>query len=46
MLRQERFSAGMSDQKNMDAEYARAIATDGHFEVSLQLLARVILTNA
>jgi hypothetical protein len=33
MLRQEKFGAGMADQKNLDAELARAIATDGKFEV-------------
>ena len=33
MLRQERFGAGMVDQKNLDAQYARAILSDGKFEV-------------
>ncbi|PSS06844.1 hypothetical protein PHLCEN_2v3563 [Hermanssonia centrifuga] len=31
MLRQERFNAGSADQKNMDAEFARSIATDAGF---------------
>ena len=35
MLRQERFGAGMSDQKDMDSELARSIMTDGKFEVSI-----------
>ena len=34
MLRQERFGAGMADQKNLDAEFARAVMTDGGFQVS------------
>lgn len=34
MLRQERFGAGMADQKDLDAQYARAILSDGKFEVS------------
>ncbi|RPD77778.1 hypothetical protein L226DRAFT_532550 [Lentinus tigrinus ALCF2SS1-7] len=32
MLREERFGAGMADQKNLDAEFARAIMTDGGFQ--------------
>ncbi|TFK91929.1 hypothetical protein K466DRAFT_659656 [Polyporus arcularius HHB13444] len=32
MLRQERFGAGMADQKNLDAEFARAVMTDGGFQ--------------
>ncbi|KAH9942920.1 CwfJ C-terminus 1-domain-containing protein-like protein [Amylocystis lapponica] len=32
MLRQERFGAGMADQKNLDAEFARAIMSDGKFQ--------------
>ncbi|KAI8986105.1 CwfJ C-terminus 1-domain-containing protein-like protein [Trametes punicea] len=32
MLRQERFGAGMADQKNLDAEFARAVMTDRAFE--------------
>jgi len=35
MLRQERMGAGMADQKNLDAQYARAIMGDGKFEVCL-----------
>lgn len=34
MLRQERFGAGMADQKDLDAQYARAIMGDGKFEVT------------
>ena len=33
MLRQERFGAGAADQKDLDAQFARAIATDGTFAV-------------
>ncbi|KAI0372225.1 hypothetical protein BV20DRAFT_964344 [Pilatotrama ljubarskyi] len=32
MLRQERFGAGMADQKNLDAEFARSVMTDGGFQ--------------
>lgn len=35
MLRQEKFGAGAADQKNMDAQFARAIATDGGFVVCI-----------
>lgn len=35
MLRHERSGAAMTDQRNLDAELARAITTDGKFEVSL-----------
>ncbi len=38
MLRQERFGAGMSDQKNMDAELSRAIMSDGKFENDLEYM--------
>ena len=34
MLRQEKFSAGIANQKDLDRALARAIATDGKFEVS------------
>ena len=34
LVRQERFGAGPSDQKNLDSEMAGAIARDGKFEVS------------
>lgn len=37
MLRQERFGAGMADQKNLDAEFARAVMTDGGFQVTFML---------
>jgi hypothetical protein len=33
MLRQERFGAGMADQKETDTEFARAIMSDGKFQV-------------
>jgi len=33
MVRQERFGAGMADQKNLDAQFAKAIMGDGKFEV-------------
>jgi len=32
MLRQERMGAGMADQKDLDAQYARAVMGDGKFE--------------
>jgi hypothetical protein len=35
MLRQERMGAGMADQKDMDAQFARAVIGDGKFEVSM-----------
>jgi hypothetical protein len=35
MLRQEKFGAGMADQKSLDAELARSITTDAKFEDSL-----------
>ncbi|RDB18086.1 CWF19-like protein 2 [Hypsizygus marmoreus] len=38
MLRQERFSAGMADQKNLDAQFARAIMGDGKFENDLEYI--------
>jgi CWF19-like protein 2 len=38
MLRQERFGAGMADQKNLDAELAGAIMGDGKFEVGSLLM--------
>jgi hypothetical protein len=34
MLRQERLGAGMADQKDLDAQYARAVMGDGKFQVS------------
>ena len=33
MVRQERFGVGMADQKNLDAQFAKAIMGDGKFEV-------------
>ncbi|KLO17276.1 hypothetical protein SCHPADRAFT_821751 [Schizopora paradoxa] len=38
MLRQERFGAGMADQKNLDAEMAAAITRDGKFEDDLEYM--------
>jgi hypothetical protein len=37
MLRQERMGAGIADQKNLDAQYARAIMGDGKFEVWISM---------
>jgi hypothetical protein len=33
MLRQEKFAGGMSDQKDLDAEFAKAIMGDTKFQV-------------
>jgi hypothetical protein len=33
MLRQERFGAGMADQKDLDAQFGKAIMSDGKFQV-------------
>ncbi|KAI0712218.1 CwfJ C-terminus 1-domain-containing protein-like protein [Earliella scabrosa] len=38
MLRQEKFGAGMADQKNLDAEFARAVMTDGGFQNNLDYI--------
>ncbi|THH31174.1 hypothetical protein EUX98_g3001 [Antrodiella citrinella] len=38
MLRQERFGAGMADQKNLDAQYAKAILSDGKFQNDLDYI--------
>jgi hypothetical protein len=38
MLRQERFGAGMADQKNLDAQLAGAIASDGKFQDDLEYM--------
>ncbi|KAG6819995.1 hypothetical protein H0H93_006698 [Arthromyces matolae] len=38
MLRQERFGAGMSDQKDLDAQFARAIMGDGKFQNDLEYI--------
>ncbi|KAH9480566.1 Pre-mRNA-splicing factor cwf19 [Psilocybe cubensis] len=38
MLRQERMGAGMSDQKDLDAQYARAVMGDGKFENDLDYI--------
>ncbi|KAF8967089.1 CwfJ C-terminus 1-domain-containing protein-like protein [Flammula alnicola] len=38
MLRQERMGAGMADQKNLDAQYARAVVGDGKFENDLDYI--------
>jgi hypothetical protein len=39
MLRQERFGAGMADQKDLDAQFAKAIMGDGKFQVSYYFVA-------
>jgi hypothetical protein len=47
MLRQERFGGGSADQKNMDAEFARQVMTDGGFKVfASSAFAGADLTNA
>src|ERR1700722_569870 len=33
MLRQEKFSAGATEQKDLDVQFAKAIMSDGKFEV-------------
>ncbi|KAK0504029.1 CwfJ C-terminus 1-domain-containing protein-like protein [Armillaria luteobubalina] len=38
MLRQEKFGGGMSDQKNLDAQFARAIMGDGKFQNDLDYM--------
>ena len=38
MLRQERFGAGMADQKDLDVEMATAITRDGKFENDLDYM--------
>ncbi|KAJ7645525.1 CwfJ C-terminus 1-domain-containing protein-like protein [Mycena polygramma] len=38
MLRQERFGGGMADQKNLDAEFARSIMSDGKFQNDLDYI--------
>ncbi|KIY45639.1 hypothetical protein FISHEDRAFT_48891 [Fistulina hepatica ATCC 64428] len=38
MLRQEKFGAGMQDQKDFDAQFARAIMGDGKFENDLEYI--------
>lgn len=35
MLRHEKFGAGIADQKDMDAQFAKAIMGDGKFQVGL-----------
>ena len=45
MLRQEKLGAGPADQKNLDMQFARAIATDGGFVVGLFLQAPEILVD-
>jgi hypothetical protein len=36
LLRQEKFGAGMADQKNLDMQFAQSIMTDGGFVVSFR----------
>ncbi|KZS90512.1 hypothetical protein SISNIDRAFT_430789 [Sistotremastrum niveocremeum HHB9708] len=38
LVRQERFGAGIEDEKNLDAQMARAIAGDGKFEDDLEYM--------
>ncbi|PPQ99199.1 hypothetical protein CVT26_014122 [Gymnopilus dilepis] len=38
MLRQERMTGGPADQKNLDAQYARAVMGDGKFENDLDYI--------
>ncbi|KAF8517376.1 CwfJ C-terminus 1-domain-containing protein-like protein [Hysterangium stoloniferum] len=38
MLRQEKFGAGMADQKNLDAQLAKAIMSDGKFQSDLEYM--------
>lgn len=38
MLRQEKFGAGMADQKSLDAELANAITEDGKFQDDLEYM--------
>ncbi|KAL0576052.1 Pre-mRNA-splicing factor cwf19 [Marasmius crinis-equi] len=38
LLRQEKFGAGMSDQKDLDAQFAKAIMGDGKFENDLDYM--------
>ncbi|CDZ96586.1 Uncharacterized conserved protein [Phaffia rhodozyma] len=38
LVRQERFGGGSADQKNLDAELARSIATDGKFDSNLDYM--------
>jgi len=40
MLRQERMGAGMADQKDLDAQYARAVMGDGKFEACRFIIER------
>ncbi|KAF9257518.1 hypothetical protein L218DRAFT_965294 [Marasmius fiardii PR-910] len=38
LLRQEKFGAGMADQKDLDAQFAKAIMGDGKFENDLEYM--------
>lgn len=38
LVRQEKFSAGLADQKNFDAEFANRIASDGSFRADFDYL--------
>ncbi|KAF7297774.1 Complexed with Cdc5 protein cwf19 [Mycena kentingensis (nom. inval.)] len=38
MLRQEKLGGGMADQKNLDAEFARSIMSDGKFQNDLDYI--------
>lgn len=41
MLRQEKFEAGMADQKDLDAQFAKAIMGDTKFEVCTSLIPQI-----
>jgi len=43
LLRQEKFGAGMADQKDLDMQFAQSIMTDGGFVVSLRIYVCVTL---
>jgi len=45
MLRQERMGAGMADQKDLDAQYAKAIMGDGKFQVTPFTSASEVVAN-
>jgi hypothetical protein len=38
MLRHEKFGGGMADQKDLDAQFAKAIMGDGKFQNSLDYI--------
>jgi hypothetical protein len=42
LVRQERFGAGIADQKDLDVQFARSIMTDGGFQVCYQTVSIII----